>query len=709
MHHFLIQNNIMAEVYGIGINVEGNAVAEMKKIETGIGSINSKRIKELSVPIDLDKSKFQKQINDLKSKILSISLDPKIDSKDAKKQIKALKDQISTLKLTADVNTSAAKAKLKELQIKRTIEIEPKIKSEGGFASMGGAFESFKSITLGSLAAKGIESVIESVKEAASEIYNLGVQNEQTRLSFEVLLGSGEKGKEFYNSVRQWADKTPYTHQMAYEQAKLMLNYGADSKQVTHYLEMIGSVAGGSNEKFQRLTYSFSQAIATGKLTGLELKEMTMAGFNPLKILEGTDIAKGSQKVQEIQKKLHQLQIGTGSSAEKKLEKERLKEELEKAQGLNVEYEKMKAQIKEGSFSFDMLVTAYEKATSAGGRFAGMNVQMADTVGGLSSTLESYIAGIGVGIFERFAPLLKDIYNESIKVAQSFATWITPKESDVLKDMQTEMNAMFGILESGNLTLNQAKDVREKINATYKDYLPSLLTEQTTLGEILTIQDKANVSLTTNIELMVKKEITSQLASDVQAKKMELTDFMRIQEKMRTGARLTTGEMLFKTGALGAPNVVGASMLDILTMGQYGVTEKILKTQGGKNVKGGEIAYREALIKQAENMGFKSGLLEMLSTSDIEKRVNLKQTLTPVISPKETPIVNPLITSANNDAMMGAHGGLGESKVINITINKMQEINANKIDSKDIETDGLKAIEEMIRVINNLAVGQGVM
>jgi len=602
------------------------------------------------------------------------------------------------------------------------------------------------SMAMGSLLAKGIEVAIDKIKEFASGVYEVGVEIQQTKQSFEVLAGSASKGQELFGDVKKWADMTPYTHRMAYDQAKLMLNYGADSTKITHYLEMIGSAAGGSNERFQSLSYSFSQAISTGKLTGIELKEMMGAGFNPLKALEGTDIAKGSAETQRIQKELNQLNMGTGKSAEKKQRKQALQEELEKARGLNVEYENMKKQIKDGSFTFDMLVKAYEKATGEGGRFNGMMEKQSQTVGGLASTMESYWQSLQVGIFDRITPLLKDMITGSTELAKSLASWISPKQSEILGDMKNNMATMFDVLKSGNLTTEQAKSVRDELNTTYKDYLPNLINEKMSIDDIKKAQDQANLSIETKIRLTLKDEIFQEnLEKAKKATKAELEE-QEYQEAKKAGRTSSWQDFKHNLGELGSNigtqfsqlatfwKTSGASDLknldpdrlkqlhgDVLTTSQKMLSEsgfnldKYLEISSKKESERSETEqnYMRIFSRGRGAIGtYKTdeNVLKMLSEDQLSKLIEFVAIAAPKKAGEEEKKAGGAMgTSAASDVMMGAHGGLGEAKVINITINKMQEINATKIDSNDIEKDGLKAVEEMVRVINNLATNQGTM
>lgn len=79
--------------------------------------------------------------------------------------------------------------------------------------------------------------------------------------------------------------------------------------------------------------------------------------------------------------------------------------------------------------------------------------------------------------------------------------------SEELRETRYELNAEFNVLKRGNVTVEQRKRLIQDINSKYKDYLPSLLTEKSTLQDIEAAQNAANASLLKKIEIQAKAEI----------------------------------------------------------------------------------------------------------------------------------------------------------------------------------------------------------
>lgn len=75
--------------------------------------------------------------------------------------------------------------------------------------------------------------------------------------------------------------------------------------------------------------------------------------------------------------------------------------------------------------------------------------------------------------------------------------------ADIMSE-KTEMNLLFDELKRANEGSATRKEIIKQLNEKYGEYLPKLLTEKTTLEEIGSIQEKANISLVRNLALKAK-------------------------------------------------------------------------------------------------------------------------------------------------------------------------------------------------------------
>ena len=161
--------------------------------------------------------------------------------------------------------------------------------------------------------------------------------------NFKTMLGSLDAAKQHVAELRQFAAQTPLTFGDLSQASKTLLAFGADVKTIMPSLKMLGDISLGNAEKMQSLSLALGKVSSEGKLSGVTLKQMIIAGFNPL---------------QEIADK-------TGASMDA------LKDQMEK-----------------GQISFNLVKSAMESATSEGGRFHNAMKEASQTGAGLFSTME---------------------------------------------------------------------------------------------------------------------------------------------------------------------------------------------------------------------------------------------------------------------------------------------------------------------------------
>ena len=202
----------------------------------------------------------------------------------------------------------------------------------------------------------------------------LAADAEQTRISFEVMLGSAEKAKVMLSDLKAYADKSPFSGADTNEFALQLTNYGIAGDKILPTIRMLGDVAAGNKEKFAGLARAFGQMSSTGRLMGQDLNQFINAGFNPL---------------QEIAAK-------TGESMTN-----------------------LKKRMDDGGIASNEVEEAFRRATSEGGRFFGMTERQSKTLAGQWSTfrdgLDTTLRDIGASIAE----------NLDLKgVLQSTSAWL---------------------------------------------------------------------------------------------------------------------------------------------------------------------------------------------------------------------------------------------------------------------------------------------
>lgn len=233
----------------------------------------------------------------------------------------------------------------------------------------------FASMNLGGIVAK-LTAVV-GAAGLASKAIDLSSQAEQTQISMQVMLGSAEKARAMIDQLRTLAASTPLELKGLTENAKLMLGFGVNSKQVVENLRMLGDITGGNAEKMHLLSLAFSQSSAAGRLMGQDLLQMINAGFNPL---------------QEISEK-------TGISLTD-----------------------LKKRMEDGQISFAAVREAFRSATSEGGRFNGMLEEQSKTFAGRVGKMRDAFQVLLVKVGEQVLPILAKFADQNTAVIQTMSS-----------------------------------------------------------------------------------------------------------------------------------------------------------------------------------------------------------------------------------------------------------------------------------------------
>jgi hypothetical protein len=197
------------------------------------------------------------------------------------------------------------------------------------------------------------------------------------------------------------------------------------------------------------------------------------------------------------------------------------------------------------------------RAKSAGDQvtlsFRGQEVQVKKTDEAITQAIVNFGALDGVqgsaaastdnlgGKFERFTSLIDrllanlgrgglgdaigDLVDNASRLVEIFigVTDVTEKASTNLRDLQTQFNLEIKTLREANLSQEARAELIERINSKYGDYLPNLLDEESTLGDIARAQELANRAFTQRIILLAAEERLQEVANQrLEAKREEL-------------------------------------------------------------------------------------------------------------------------------------------------------------------------------------------
>ena len=180
-----------------------------------------------------------------------------------------------------------------------------------------------------------------------------------TRIAFNTMLGSAEKGAQTIAVLQKFADLTPFNNDEVIKSGRMLLNAGVATDQLTKKLTMIGDVASGVNQPLVDMVMIYTKAANQGKIQAEELQQLGERGVPIL---------------QQFSKML-------GLSASEILELG-----------------------SKGNLTFDLLDEAFKQMTSEGGQYFNLMEKQSRSLGGKWSNLEAEFAKFATSIGEESIP-----------------------------------------------------------------------------------------------------------------------------------------------------------------------------------------------------------------------------------------------------------------------------------------------------------------
>jgi hypothetical protein len=241
------------------------------------------------------------------------------------------------------------------------------------------------------------------------------------------------------------------------------------------------------------------------------------------------------------------------------------------------------------------------------------------------------------------------------------------------------------MLQNANLPLNKRKELVSKLNVEYKDYLKNQISEKDNYAALEANQRASNNAMIQKIRLTAQQEILAKemkKATDAEAKRWDL---QKVYEEAKEG-KVNTFDQIVATGSEYAKALVNPTNVGKLKK-SFSDPQAYFRAELAKSIIESEKASKDFEAFQ-KRMG--AGFGQALSN----------------------PYEDAVKTSSTNPAApsdLKTSNGIGTAKVINITIGKMMEINAQKIEGSDQEDYATKTVELLIREIKNINYAQGVM
>lgn len=274
----------------------------------------------------------------------------------------------------------------------------------------------------------GIGFGIFEAGRAVGGVITMGAEMEQTRISFETMLGSVDKATETIKKLDKFSNVTPFTNDEVIKSGRNLIAFGVENEKLIPTLKKIGDVSAGLKIPFNELSGIYGKIKVQNTVYGEDLNRLAGRG----------------------------IPVFT---------------ELSKAMGVN--QEDIKKLASQGKIKFADIEQAFTNMTKEGGTFFDLMSKQSKSFGGKWSTLMGKIQLAATKLGERLLPILKPFVTWTIAVVDNL-----PKIVGFFRSLYTTVadNAIvFGLLTTAFLALN-AQMIISKISLVafvlqYKGYL----------------------------------------------------------------------------------------------------------------------------------------------------------------------------------------------------------------------------------------------
>jgi tape measure domain-containing protein len=261
-------------------------------------------------------------------------------------------------------------------------------------------------------AAKGAAAVGVGLATAATAALGYGLKvaagNEQAKIGFTTMLGSGKKAEAFLKDLEAFAAKTPFEFPELQKAASSLISVGVNSNKVIPIMRTLGNVTSGMGtgaEGVERATVALQQMQSAGRITAEDLNQLRDAGI-PLKTV------------------MQAISAETGTSTKKLFEMSRTG--------------------KLGRKELDALMASLESGKGFE-KFNGlMDAQSKSLTGMLSTLKDTFGMGMAKAI-EPALPFLKGAIGAVTKTLGNFFAWTATHQEEVVDGLVAVGNGVLGV------------------------------------------------------------------------------------------------------------------------------------------------------------------------------------------------------------------------------------------------------------------------
>lgn len=248
--------------------------------------------------------------------------------------------------------------------------------------------------------------IFEGVRLAGT-IINLGSDMEQTRISFETMLGSMDKANKVINDLNQFSNSTPFKNSEVIAAGRNLLAFGISNEKLLPSLKKIGDVSAGLKIPFGELSEIYGKIKVQNTVYSEDLNQLAGRG----------------------------IPIFT---------------ELSKVMGVAPEHIKKLAS--EGKITFPYIEQAFTNMTSEGGAFFDLMTKQSQSFGGKWSTFLGKLQLGAIKLGEKILPYLTPLVDWAIDLID-FLPQIPALFSSIVQTIQDNA-VVIGLLTASLVALN---------------------------------------------------------------------------------------------------------------------------------------------------------------------------------------------------------------------------------------------------------------
>lgn len=203
-----------------------------------------------------------------------------------------------------------------------------------------------------------------SFGQVVGSVIKLGTEMEQTRISFETMLGSGEKATSMLNDLTKFAKDTPFGKKEIFASGRNLIAFGVANEKILPTLKKIGDISAGLNIPFNELSEIYGKIKVQNTLYAEDLNQLMNRGIP-------------------------------------------IMDELGKVLGIAPEH--IKKMASQGKITFPMMEQAFSNMTGKGGKFFNLMEKQSQTFGGKWESLLDRIRDGATRLGEKALPYLSKL------------------------------------------------------------------------------------------------------------------------------------------------------------------------------------------------------------------------------------------------------------------------------------------------------------